>query len=411
MAETVAECTNSETFLSGLSCKLEASGYSSMADFTELVDSVWSGVVFGLGVSNILLGLIILYAFVILRSLFSRFVISAMKRLVKKSSTNIDDLILDSIEGPIKLLPIIMGLFFGGQIIVGFDSDPAATYTVILQQTVKSLIAFAIFQALYNLVEPASKLFEKVDQYLTDAMTSWLLKALKTIFVMLGAAAILEIWGIPVGPLIASLGLFGVAVALGAQDLFKNLIGGLSILMEKRFHTGDWVLVDGVVEGTVESIGFRSTVVRRFDKAPVFVPNDVLSNGAVTNFSEMTHRRIYWKIGVEYRTTIEQLREIRDGIETWVLENEEFASPEDVATFVRIDSFNDSSIDIMLYCFTVTTDWGTWLRIKEDLAYAIKSIVEGAGSGFAFPSQSLYVESLPGQAAEIFVPPTSDTGA
>ena len=184
---------------------------------------------------------------------------------------------------------------------------------------------------------------------------------------------------------------------------------GIQPLGVEGLSTGDWVLVDGVVEGTVENIGFRSTVVRRFDKAPVFVPNDVLSNSAVTNFSEMTHRRIYWKIGIEYRTTIDQLREIRDGIETWVLENEEFASPEEVATFVRIDSFNDSSIDIMLYCFTVTTDWGTCLRIKEDLAYAIKSIVEGAGSGFAFPSQSLYVESLPGQAAEVFVPPTSET--
>lgn len=406
MAENAAAaCANSETFLAGVSCGLEARGFSSIADFVGVVDGVWSSVVFGLSVSNLLLGLIILYAFIVLRSLFSRFVIAAIKRLVKKSETTIDDLILKSIEGPIKMLPIIMGVFFGGQVIVGFDTDPSASYTIILQQLVQSLIAFAIFWALYNLVEPASTLFEKVDQYLTDAMTSWLLKALKTIFALLGGAAILEIWGIPVGPLIASLGLFGVAVALGAQDLFKNLIGGLSILIEKRFHTGDWVLVDGVVEGTVESIGFRSTVVRRFDKAPVFVPNDVLSNSAVTNFSEMTHRRIYWKIGVEYRTTIEQLREIRDGIETWVLENDEFASPEDVATFVRIDSFKDSSIDIMLYCFTVTTDWGTWLRIKEDLAYQVKSVVEGAGSGFAFPSQSLYVESLPGDAPEIFIPP------
>jgi MscS family membrane protein len=406
VAESTAEvCANSETFLAGVSCGLETRGLSSIADFLGVVDGVWASVVFGLSVSNLLLGLIILYAFIILRSLFSRFVIAAIKRLVKKSETTIDDLILASVEGPIKLLPIIMGVFFGGQIIVGFDTDPSASYTIILQQLVQSLIAFAIFWALYNLVEPASMLFEKVDQYLTDAMTSWLLKALKTIFALLGGASILEIWGIPVGPLIASLGLFGVAVALGAQDLFKNLIGGLSILIEKRFHTGDWVLVDGVVEGTVESIGFRSTVVRRFDKAPVFVPNDVLSNSAVTNFSEMSHRRIYWKIGVEYRTTIEQLREIRDGIETWILENEEFASPEDVATFVRIDSFKDSSIDIMLYCFTLTTDWGTWLRIKEDLAYQVKSVVEGAGTSFAFPSQSLYVESLPGDAPEIFIPP------
>lgn len=406
MAENVAvDCSGAETFLAGLSCKLEAGGYSSVAEFLDIVDGVWSSVVFGLSVSNILLGLIILYLFFVLRSLFSRFVIAFAKRLAKKSKTNVDDLILDSIEGPLKLLPVIMGVFFGGQIMVGFDADPDATYSALLEQGVQSLIAVAIFWALYNLVEPASKVFEKVDQYLTDAMTQWLLKALKTIFAMLGGAAVLEIWGIPVGPLIASLGLFGVAVALGAQDLFKNLIGGLSILMEKRFHTDDWVLVDGVVEGTVESIGFRSTVVRRFDKAPVFVPNDVLSNSAVTNFSEMTHRRIYWKIGVEYSTTIAQLREIRDGIEKYVVDNNEFASPEEVATFVRIDSFKDSSIDIMLYCFTVTTDWGEWLRVKEDLAYKVKEIIEGAGTGFAFPSQSIYVETYPGEGPEIFIPP------
>lgn len=402
---TAADCGTAETFLAGMSCKLDVRGFSSSAEFLELVDGVWSSVVFGLSVSNILLGLVVLYLFIVLRSLFSHFIVASAKRLVKRSQTNVDDLILDSIEGPLKLLPIIVGIFVGGQIVVGFDADPGATWSMLLKQGVQSLIALSIFWALYNLVEPASKMFEKVDQYLTDAMTAWLLKALKVVFAMLGAASVLEIWGIPVGPLIASLGLFGVAVALGAQDLFKNLIGGLSILIEKRFHNGDWVLVDGVVEGTVENIGFRSTVVRRFDKAPVFVPNDVLSNSAVTNFSEMTHRRIYWKIGVEYRTTIEQLREIRDGIEKYVFENGEYAAPEDVSTFVRIDSFNDSSIDIMLYCFTITTNWGDWLRIKEDLAYEVKAIVEGAGSGFAFPSQSIYVETYPGEGPEIFVPP------
>ena len=127
----------------------------------------------------------------------------------------------------------------------------------------------------------------------------------------------------------------------------------------------------------------------------------------VTNFSEMTHRRIYWKIGVEYRTSIDQLRTIREGIEAYIMGNDSFAKPPQVPTFVRIDSFSDSSIDILLYCFTRTTVWGEWLAIKEDLAYEIKQIVEGAGSGFAFPSQSLYVEALPGQAAEVFVPPTT----
>ena len=218
-------------------------------------------------------------------------------------------------------------------------------------------------------------------------------------------ATILEIWGIQVGPLLAGLGLFGVAVALGAQDLFKNLIAGMLILVEKRFAHGDWVKVDGVVEGIVESIGFRSTFVRQFDKAPVYVPNARMSDNAVTNYSRMTHRRIYWKIGVEYSTSIDQLKQIREQIEAYVMNNDEFAHPPEVSTFVRIDSFNDSSIDLMLYCFTRTTVWGEWLRIKEALAYEIMDIVEGAGSGFAFPSQSLYVETLPGDGPEIFEPP------
>jgi MscS family membrane protein len=122
----------------------------------------------------------------------------------------------------------------------------------------------------------------------------------------------------------------------------------------------------------------------------------------------MTHRRIYWTIQVEYRTTVEQLRQIRDGIEQHIMGSEDFARPPEVPTFVRIDSFNDSSIDIMVYCFTKTTVWGNWLAIKENLAYRIKEIVEAAGAGFAFPSQSIYVETVPSEQAEALAPPARE---
>jgi MscS family membrane protein len=236
-------------------------------------------------------------------------------------------------------------------------------------------------------------------------MVEWLLKSIRVAFLFIGAGTILEIWGIKILPLLAGLGLFGVAVALGAQDLFKNLISGLLIIAERRFSPGDWIAVEGVVEGTVETIGFRSTLVRRFDKAPVFVPNANLSDNVVTNFSAMTHRRIYWTIGVLYSTRVEQLRRIRDGIERYILDSDDFAHPPEVPAFVRIDRFGDSSIDIMVYCFTRTTVWGEWLEIKEDLACRIKEIVEEAGSGFALPSRSLYLESIPAGAPEPFVPP------
>ena len=238
-------------------------------------------------------------------------------------------------------------------------------------------------------------------------MINWLIKAMHGLFIFLGVASILEIWGIQVAPLIAGLGLFGVAVALGAQDLFKNLISGLFIIGEKRFHPGDWVKIDGIVEGTVEEIGFRTTTIIRFDKAPVYVPNTKLSDNAATNFSRMSHRRIFWKIGLLYDTSKDQLKNIRQDIEDYIMGNDEFAHPPEVATFVRIDSFNDSSIDIMLYCFTKTTVWGEWLEIKERLALKIKEIVEHHESNFAYPSQSIYIENLPdnniAEKAEAFI--------
>jgi len=238
-------------------------------------------------------------------------------------------------------------------------------------------------------------------------MVEWMLKGIRVCLILLGAATILQLWGIQVLPLLAGLGVVSVAVALGAQDLFKNLISGLLIIGEHRFNPGDWIKVNTEVEGTVESIGFRSTVVRQFDKAPVYVPNAKLSDNSVINFSAMTHRRIYWMITVQYCTTIEQLRRIRDSIEKYIYDSEDFSKPPEVPTFVRVDRFSDSSIDIMVYCFTKTIVWGEWLAIKEKLALAIKEIVEGAGAGFAFPSRSIYIETVPPETAERFIPPSN----
>ncbi len=361
---------------------------------------VWRNGIFGVDVGRILTAVAILAAFFLLRGLFARLVIAQLKAWVRRSRTRLDDEVIDSVEEPIRFIPVVIGVFVATTYL-GLEG----LLSTIADNVNRSLVIVLVFWALYRLVDPLSFLLGKLGEVLTAELMVWAIKAIKFLVLLLGAASILELWGIQIGPIVAGLGLFGVAVAFGAQDLFKNLISGTLILAEKRFQNGDWIKVEGVVEGTVEHIGFRSTVVRRFDKAPVIVPNSEFAENAVTNFSEMTHRRIHWKIGVEYRTTVEQLRSIRDGIESYIMEADAFEKPPTVSTFVRIDGFSDSSIDIMLYCFTKTTDWGEWLEIKEALAYRIKEIVEGAGSAFAFPSQSLYVESLPGDLPEVFVPP------
>ncbi|MCB1651857.1 MAG: mechanosensitive ion channel [Alphaproteobacteria bacterium] len=367
----------------------------------EQTKEVWQHGLLGVDVGSIVVALLIFGGFLLIRGVFSKYVLARLHEWSARSKTKMDDRIVDALIPPLRFIPIILGLFFAAQYL-SLEGD-AQNFVMKVE---RSLIAFVIFWSIHRAAEPVSKSMSKLEKMLSRTMLQWIFKVLKVIIVFIGAAVILEIWGIAVGPLLAGLGLFGAAIALGAQDLFKNLIGGMTIIAEKRFPPGEWILVDGVVEGTVEDIGFRSTKVRRFDKAPVHVPNSQLSDAVVTNFSRMTHRRIFWKIGVTYSTTTAQLKIIRDGIMDYVTGHEDFAQPPDVPTFVRVDSFNASSIDLMLYCFTKTTDWGEWLAVKEALAMAIKEIVEEkAGSSFAFPSQSVYIESLPGEVAEVFEVP------
>ncbi|VAX06214.1 Potassium efflux system KefA protein / Small-conductance mechanosensitive channel [hydrothermal vent metagenome] len=372
---------------------------NSFNDFIALIKEAWEYGLYGIDIGKIIFAILIFFFFLVIRRLFSRFIINRLKALALKTENDFDDLVVDALEHPLRFIPIVIGVFLATEVLILNESLQQGAYSLN-----RSLVTFNIFWIFFKLVGPLSRSLSGLRGLFTDSMLTWLVKAIRALVFFLGAAAILEIWGIAIAPLIAGLGLFGVAVALGAQDVFKNLIAGLFIIGEKRFHPGDWVLVDGIVEGTVEDIGFRTTTIRRFDKAPVFVPNSKLSDNAVINFTRMTHRRIYWKIGLVYHTSIDQLRDIRQKIEAIILNNDNFAQPPEVSTFVRIDSFNDSSIDLMLYCFTKTTKWGEWLEIKENLALEVKEIVENAGSSFAFPSQSLYLETIPAGAEEFPIP-------
>ena len=358
-----------------------------MNDFVEIFLSVWNQGVFGVNLNNVLIGIIILFIFFIFRSLFSKIVINRLKSLAKRSKTKIDDEVLEAFDGPLRFVPIVIGVYISTQYI---DlNQTLESFTINLN---RSLITIQIFWFLYKLIDPLSFLIHKLGDVLTNDLIDWGVRILKFIIFVIGAAAVLEVWGIKVGPILAGLGLLSVAVALGAQDLFKNLISGILILLEKRFQNGDWIKVENVVEGTVEKIGFRSTLVRRFDSSPVMVPNFNFAENAVTNFSNMQNRRIYWTIGLEYKTTHEQLKNIRNEIESYIMNSGSFVKSSEQPLFVRIEKFSDSSIDLLIYCFVTTKVWGEWLSIKEELALEVKDIVENNKAGFAFPSQSIYIE-------------------
>ena len=354
-------------------------------NFSELFFSVWSRGIYGIDIFQILIGIGIFFIFLVFRGLISKLIIRKLEIISKRTTNKLDDTFVHAMVGPARFLPIVLGFFIASYYMSFGEEGKLAIDTIN-----RTLITIFIFWLIHQVVEPISYILSGLDKMLTKELIGWIIKSLKILIFILGLAAVLELWGIKIGPIIAGLGLFGVAVALGAQDLFKNLISGILVLVEKRFKIGDWILVEGTIEGIVEKIGFRSTVIRKFDKSLAIIPNFQFAENSVVNISETTNWRIRWSITLQYDTTVEQLKKIREEIEKYINKSEDFNQSVGVA--VRIEKFSDSSIDLLVRCFTASNSWTDSLLVKERLAIAIKEIVEGNKASFAFPSQSIYIE-------------------
>jgi len=354
-------------------------------NFSALFGEVWEKGILGVDIFQIIIGLAIFLIFLLFRGLISKIIINRLKKIAKKTTNKLDDTFVQAMEGPARFFPIVIGFF-----IASYYLDFSPESQSFIDNVNKSLITVLIFWLIHQFIQPVTYLLGGLEKLLTKELIGWIVKALKILIFILGAAAVLELWGIKIGPIIAGLGLFGVAVALGAQDLFKNLISGILVLVEKRFKVGDWIIVEGIIEGIVERIGFRSTVVRKFDKSIAIIPNFQFAENAVINISETTNWIISWVITLQYNTTVAQLKKIRDEIEKYITTHKDFKTS--LGHAVRVDKFSDSSIDMYIRCFTVTDDWDEWLAVKERLAIEIKQVVEKNNASFAFPSQSIYVE-------------------
>ncbi len=354
-------------------------------NFSALFAEVWKKGILGVDIFQILIGLGIFLIFLLFRGFISKIIINRLKKIAKKTTNKLDDTFVQAMEGPARFFPIVIGFF-----IASYYLEFSPESQSFIDNVNKSLITVLIFWLIHQFIQPVTYLLGGLEKLLTKELIGWIVKAFKILVIILGAAAVLELWGIKIGPIIAGLGLFGVAVALGAQDLFKNLISGILVLVEKRFKVGDWIIVESIIEGIVERIGFRSTVVRKFDKSIAIIPNFQFAENAVINISETTNWIISWVITLQYNTTVEQLKKIRDEIEKYVTTHKDYTTS--LGHAVRVDKFSDSSIDMYIRCFTVTDDWDEWLAVKERLAIEIKQIVEKNNASFAFPSQSIYVE-------------------
>ena len=342
--------------------------------------------IFDTGLTDFLLFLITFTFLYLLRNFISNIIIKYLSILIKNKFKYYGIEQVKYLRSPLNLLPIIFSL------VIIFPLIKNNENIFFIQNIIKSFCIVFIFWSLHQIIFSFNFYFSNHYKKSSLALNLWIINALRYLVLILMIITILEIWGIKVLPIIAGLGLFGVAIALGAQDLFKNIISGLLIILERTFSIDDVINVPGQVEGTVEYIGFRSTRIRKFDSTPVIIPNYIFSMQPIINYSNRQHRRINLNIGLTYKTTLPQIKTFIEKILNFIKNNDEFIVNDKYSCVVNFDNFSESSLDICIFCFTASVEWQDYLNAKEHLSLYIKKIVDQDGLSFAFPSQSIFLE-------------------
>jgi MscS family membrane protein len=358
-----------------------------MDGLMQIITNVWNEGFLGVGVTEIIVSMLIFIAGALTRAILLGRALKWLEGLTASTESEVDDVLLEALKKPLGYVPMTIALY-----LIALYLPLAGVAELFATNLIKALIAFTIFSTLANSVPPIFQAFTSTA-VLTKSMTMWLERAARMIIWVIGAGIILDIFGIQIGPLVAGLGLFSVAVALGAQDLFKNLISGILIIGENRFQPGDRIEVPGELHGMVEDIGFRSTLIRMFDTSPMLVPNKDLSDVKVINHGNMEFRRISWTLNLTYSTTQKQLAKICEVITQYIDSSDQFIVNPGQESFARTEELAASSIDVRVLCFTKPIGFTDFSKVKQDLIFEIIKLVRANGSEFAFPSSSIYMEN------------------
>jgi MscS family membrane protein len=213
--------------------------------------------------------------------------------------------------------------------------------------------------------------------------------------VAIAVIAVVAQLGYSVASLVAGLGIGGLALALAAQKTVENLFGAFSISVDQSFRVGDAIKLDGV-EGNVEAIGLRSTRIRTADRSIVTLPNGKVAEMRIESFTERDRIRFACDPGLVYGTTAAQVKRIIAEIEAALRAHPKIWQE---AIFVKLKRFGPSSLDLEVNAWFQTTDWGEFLDIRQEMLLRIMEIVEGAGSAFAFPTQTVHLVQQNGERA------------
>ena len=317
-------------------------------------------------------------------------VILHLEKKFQKTSNLWDDAILHAIRKPIVAQVWLQGVFWAAELAHRYSG---AEIFGLNKQLLQVGIVWLIVWTLTRFIRESEKILvsplkmRKPMDYTTVTAISKLGRA---VVIITGVLVVLQTMGFSVSGVLAFGGIGGIAVGFAARDLLANFFGGLTVYMDKPFKVGDWIRSpDRNIEGTVENIGWRLTTIRTFDQRPLYVPNAVFTTISVENPSRMYNRRIFETIGIRY-VDVKQMPVIVDEIRQMLINHEEIEH-EARTMIVNFTAFNASSLDIMVYTFTKTTQWVRFHEIKQDVLLKISDIIESHGAEVAFPTRTLHI--------------------
>ena len=338
------------------------------------------------------LGGAILAGFII-RKFVSLLMKAAHRFASSRSKTRWDDLIIEAFTGPTGTLAAL-GVWYVSIRILDFGKNTTDILTTLLQ-VILSISLIILFYRLTNvLMVFLTNISSRTDTDLDDQIMPIVEKTLKILVVTLGSLVALQNLGINVVSALAGLGLGGLAFALAARDTAANMFGSFTIFMDQPFKMGDWVRINDTHEGIIESIGLRTTRIRTFKKTEISLPNSVVANTSIENISRRPYRRVYTTIGITYGSPAEKIEQLVEQIRDIIRNNNHAVEEGMQVSFV---DYAASSLNIMVYFFVNVNDWTQELQAKQQVYLSIMKAVENLGLEFAFPTQTIHLESMPGR--------------
>ena len=251
--------------------------------------------------------------------------------------------------------------------------------------------SFALFWALWRLVDVTATMMHRSGWGVASATTRALIpmaaRVAKIILVAIGIATMLSVFGYPVASVVTGLGLGGLAFALAAQKTIENLFGAFTIGVDKPFMIGDSVKIDDIT-GTVEVIGLRSTRVRTPDRTLVTFPNGRLADMRIESFTARDRMRLLTVVSLVYETSAAQMRTVLAELERLLREHPKVWQETKV---VRFRGFSPSALEIEMTLWFLTTEWVEYQTLRQELMLRVMEIVEGAGTAFAYPTQTVHL--------------------